>query len=142
MKDHYAELGIASDATSEQIKQAYRRKALQLHPDRNSAADAADKFRAVQEAYETLSDGNLRQAYDENRRRNLLEKRAREFATRPPAGRRPAIRLLLSATAASAACCHSDSLVAWIGRSVTWPPVTQFMVAENGATLNRTRPGF
>ncbi|HOL64533.1 MAG TPA: DnaJ domain-containing protein [Accumulibacter sp.] len=73
MKDHYAELGIASDATSEQIKQAYRRKALQLHPDRNSAADAADKFRAVQEAYDTLGDARRRQDYDDNRRRNLLD---------------------------------------------------------------------
>jgi len=73
MKDHYADLGIASDATSEQIKKAYRRKARQLQPDRNSAADAADKFRAVQEAYDTLGDARRRQDYDDNRRRNLLD---------------------------------------------------------------------
>ncbi|HMW17160.1 MAG TPA: DnaJ domain-containing protein [Accumulibacter sp.] len=73
MKDFYAELGIASDATIDQIKQAYRRKALQFHPDRNTEADAADKFRAVQEAYETLGDGQRRQDYDDNRRRNLLD---------------------------------------------------------------------
>lgn len=74
MQDHYAVLGLASDASGEEIKRAYRRKALQYHPDRNAAAEATDRFRAVQEAYETLSDGSRRQAYDENRRRNLLER--------------------------------------------------------------------
>ncbi len=73
MKDHYAVLGIASDASAEEVKRAYRRKALQFHPDRNAAAEAADRFRDVQEAYETLADASRRQAYDENRRRNLLE---------------------------------------------------------------------
>jgi curved DNA-binding protein CbpA len=56
MKDHYAILGIASDAPSEEVRSAYRRKALQFHPDRNTAPEATDKFRDVQEAYETLSD--------------------------------------------------------------------------------------
>ena len=74
MKDHYATLGIGSDAANEEGRTAYRRKALQYHPDRNAASDAADKFRDVQEAYETLSDIARRHAYDENRRRNLLEK--------------------------------------------------------------------
>ena len=74
MKDHYAVLGIASDALDDEVRQAYRRKALQFHPDRNQASDAADRFRDVQEAYETLADSSRRQAYDDNRRRNLLEK--------------------------------------------------------------------
>ncbi|WP_313953370.1 DnaJ domain-containing protein [Accumulibacter sp.] len=74
MKDYYAVLGVASDASLEEVKRAYRKKALQLHPDRNMAADAADRFRDVQEAYETLSDTTRRHDYDENRRRNLLEK--------------------------------------------------------------------
>jgi curved DNA-binding protein CbpA len=74
MKDHYAILGIASDATSDEVRSAYRRKALQFHPDRNTAPEATDQFRDVQEAYETLSDVARRYAYDENRRRNLLEK--------------------------------------------------------------------
>ncbi|WP_300454178.1 DnaJ domain-containing protein [Accumulibacter sp.] len=73
MKDHYAALGLASDATGEDVRRAYRRKALQYHPDRNAAADATDRFRDVQEAYDTLSDQQRRQAYDDNRRRNLLD---------------------------------------------------------------------
>jgi curved DNA-binding protein CbpA len=74
MKDYYAILGLASDASGEAVRTAYRRKALQLHPDRNAAPDAIDKFRDVQEAYETLADATRRHAYDENRRRNLLDK--------------------------------------------------------------------
>jgi curved DNA-binding protein CbpA len=74
MKDYYAILGIASDATSEAVRTAYRKKALQLHPDRNTAPEATDQFRDIQEAYETLSDSSRRHAYDENRRRNLLDK--------------------------------------------------------------------
>ncbi|MEF8712299.1 MAG: DnaJ domain-containing protein [Accumulibacter sp.] len=74
MKDYYAILGIASDASNDVLKTAYRRKALLLHPDRNKAPEATDLFRDVQEAYETLSDTARRQVYDENRRRNLLDK--------------------------------------------------------------------
>lgn len=73
MKDHYTALGLSSDASLADIKKAFRQKAAQYHPDRNSAADAAERFRAVQEAYEVLSDDSRRQAYDDNRRRNLLD---------------------------------------------------------------------
>jgi DnaJ-class molecular chaperone len=73
MNDHYTALGLASDASLADIKKAFRQKASQYHPDRNSAADAAARFRAVQEAYEILSDEAKRQAYDDNRRRNLLD---------------------------------------------------------------------
>ena len=74
MKDYYAVLGVASDASSEEVRQAYRKKALQFHPDRNQHSDATDKFRDIQEAWEALSDASSRHAYDENRRRNLLDK--------------------------------------------------------------------
>lgn len=73
MNDHYTALGLASDATLADIKKAFRQKAALYHPDRNSAADAAARFRAVQEAYEVLSDDARRQAYDDNRKRNLLD---------------------------------------------------------------------
>lgn len=73
MKDHYTALGLGSDATLADIKKAFRQKASLYHPDRNSAADAATRFRAVQEAYDVLSDDTKRQAYDDNRRRNLLD---------------------------------------------------------------------
>lgn len=71
--DHYSALGLASDATLADIKTAFRRQASLHHPDRNTSADAPTRFRAVQAAYEVLSDDAKRQAYDDNRRRNLLD---------------------------------------------------------------------
>ena len=73
MSEHYAALGLKSDASLADIKKAFRQKASQFHPDRNTAEDAPARFRAVQEAYEVLSDDAKRQAYDDNRRRNLLD---------------------------------------------------------------------
>lgn len=73
MRDHYAALGLDSAATLADIKKAFRQKASLHHPDRNTAADAPAQFRAVQEAYEVLSDATRRQVYDDNRRRNLLD---------------------------------------------------------------------
>ena len=73
MSEHYAALGLKSDATLADIKKAFRQKASQFHPDRNTADDAAARFREVQEAYDVLSDENKRKAYDDNRRRNLLD---------------------------------------------------------------------
>jgi DnaJ-class molecular chaperone len=73
MKDHYTALGLDSAATLTDIKKAFRQKASQYHPDRNTEADAPARFRTVQEAYEVLSDDTKRQAYDDNRRRNLLD---------------------------------------------------------------------
>jgi DnaJ-class molecular chaperone len=73
MTDHYTALGLASSATLADIKKAFRQKASQYHPDRNTDADAPARFRTVQEAYEVLSDDARRLAYDDNRRRNLLD---------------------------------------------------------------------
>ncbi|WP_309683461.1 DnaJ domain-containing protein [Polaromonas sp.] len=73
MTDHYTTLGLSSAATLAEVKTAFRQKASSLHPDKNPAADAAGRFRAVQAAYDVLSDADKRQAYDENRRRNLLD---------------------------------------------------------------------
>jgi len=73
MTDHYTALGVASSASLADIKKAFRQKASQYHPDRNPDANAPARFRAVQEAYEVLSDDARRLAYDDNRRRNLLD---------------------------------------------------------------------
>ena len=73
MTDHYTTLGLSSAATLADIKKAFRQKASFYHPDRNAADDAAARFRAVQEAYDVLADPDKRQAYDDNRRRNLLD---------------------------------------------------------------------
>ena len=71
--DHYAALGLAANASLADIKKAFRQKASFYHPDRNTAADAALRFREVQQAYDVLSDPERRQQYDDNRRRNLLD---------------------------------------------------------------------
>lgn len=73
MKDHYAALGVSSGASLADIKKAYRHYASLYHPDRNDAPEAPQRFRAVQEAYDILADATKRQAYDDNRRRNLLD---------------------------------------------------------------------
>ena len=73
MTDHYTTLSLNSAATLADIKKAFRQKASFYHPDRNAADDAAARFRAVQEAYDILSDAEKRQAYDNNRRRSLLD---------------------------------------------------------------------
>jgi DnaJ-class molecular chaperone len=61
MTDHYQTLGVAKNATPEDIKQAYRRLASQHHPDRGG--DTA-KFQELQQAYSTLSDPQKRAVYD------------------------------------------------------------------------------
>jgi DnaJ-class molecular chaperone len=73
MNDLYAALGLSSAASLADIKKAFRQKASALHPDKNTASDAPERYRAVQEAYDILSDTDKRQAYDDNRRRNLLD---------------------------------------------------------------------
>ena len=73
MTDHYTALGLNSAATLADVKKAFRQKASFYHPDRNAADDAAARFRAVQEAYDILSHAEKRQAYDDNRRRSLLD---------------------------------------------------------------------
>jgi len=73
MRDHYAKLGVAPNATPDVIKAAYRKKAAQYHPDKNPSRDAAARFREIQEAYEVLSDPERRKAYDDYRQRSLIE---------------------------------------------------------------------
>lgn len=63
MKDYYAILGIPSTATNSQVKLAYRRLALQFHPDRNKEA-RGDRFIEIGEAYHVLSDPQRRKLYD------------------------------------------------------------------------------
>ncbi|TVQ79380.1 MAG: J domain-containing protein [Bradymonadales bacterium] len=62
---YYEILGVSTQASEDDLKKAYRRLALQYHPDRNSEAEAAEKFREIQEAYSVLSDPEKRQIYDQ-----------------------------------------------------------------------------
>ena len=64
MADHYEVLGVARDASPEEIKKAYRRLARELHPDVNPGEDAAERFKLVTHAYDVLSDPDQRHRYD------------------------------------------------------------------------------
>jgi molecular chaperone DnaJ len=67
-KDFYALLGVTKDATPAEMKKTYRKLARDLHPDKNPGNKAAeDKFKAVSEAYDVLSDDKKRKEYDEGR---------------------------------------------------------------------------
>lgn len=64
-KDFYEVLGVSKSASPDEIKKAYRKLALQYHPDRNKEKDASIKFKEVTEAYEVLSDPQKKQQYDQ-----------------------------------------------------------------------------
>lgn len=64
-KDFYKILGIAKNATEDDIKKAYRKQALKYHPDKNKAPGAEEKFKEIAEAYEILSDKKRRDVYDQ-----------------------------------------------------------------------------
>tara|TARA_R110002020_G_scaffold475834_1_gene712947 strand:- start:310370 stop:311467 length:1098 start_codon:yes stop_codon:yes gene_type:complete len=64
LADHYEALGVAREATPEEIKKAYRKLARELHPDVNPSADASERFKTVTHAYDVLSDPQQRQQYD------------------------------------------------------------------------------
>jgi molecular chaperone DnaJ len=63
-RDYYEVLGVQKNASKDEIKDAYRKLAMQYHPDRNKASDAEDKFKEISEAYAVLSDDQKRQQYN------------------------------------------------------------------------------
>ncbi|MBK6424359.1 MAG: molecular chaperone DnaJ [Gemmatimonadetes bacterium] len=64
MSEYYDLLGIAKDASEADIKKAYRKQAMELHPDRNPSPDAEERFKELTEAYEVLKDPDKRARYD------------------------------------------------------------------------------
>jgi DnaJ-class molecular chaperone len=66
LKDYYQILDVSRDASAEDIKKAFRRLAMQCHPDLNpeNTHEAGEKFKEINEAYEVLGDGERRWQYD------------------------------------------------------------------------------
>ncbi|MDP6130018.1 MAG: molecular chaperone DnaJ [Dehalococcoidia bacterium] len=62
--DYYEVLGVPKSGSEEDIRKAFRKKAMEFHPDRNKSPDAEDKFKEINEAYQVLSNGNKRAQYD------------------------------------------------------------------------------
>jgi len=66
-RDYYEVLGVAKTATADEIKKAYRKLAIQYHPDKNPGnKEAEEKFKEATEAYEVLIDDKKRSVYDQH----------------------------------------------------------------------------
>jgi len=77
-KDYYEVLGVQKGATKDQIKDAYRKLALQFHPDRNKAPEAEARFKEISEAYAVLSDDEKRRQYDAYGRQGVYQRYSQE----------------------------------------------------------------
>jgi len=84
VQDYYARLGVARNATPDDIKRAWREQAKRLHPDHNHGSDGA-AFKLAAEAWEVLSDADHRSRYD----RELIAEEARRRPAPAPSPARP-----------------------------------------------------
>src|SRR3972149_10409835 len=64
-RDYYDILSVSKSSSLDEIKKAYRKLALEWHPDRNKAAGANEKFKEINEAYAVLSDPKKKETYDQ-----------------------------------------------------------------------------
>jgi len=83
MKDYYYILGISKNASSEEIKKAYRKLSLKFHPDKNEGDSFfVERFKDIREAYETLSDFSKKAIYDANLQAHLNGNNTYDFERR------------------------------------------------------------
>ena len=77
-RDFYEVLGVKKDANKDDIKAAYRKMALQFHPDRNKSPEAEEKFKEISEAYAVLSDDEKRKQYDAYGKEGVYQRYSQE----------------------------------------------------------------
>ncbi len=77
-KDYYEVLGVTKGATKEQTKNAYRKLAMQFHPDRNKSPEAEGRFKEISEAYAVISDDEKRRQYDSYGREGVYQRYSQE----------------------------------------------------------------
>ncbi|HYC12385.1 MAG TPA: molecular chaperone DnaJ [Nitrososphaerales archaeon] len=77
-RDYYDVLGVPKGATKEQVKDTYRKLALQYHPDRNKSPEAEEKFKEITEAYAVLSDDEKRSQYDAYGKEGVYQRYSQE----------------------------------------------------------------
>jgi DnaJ-class molecular chaperone len=102
-KTYYDILGLRASATHDEIKRAYRKKAMESHPDVNPAPGAADAFLQVNEAYAILSDTQKRQVYNQKLRDQVAQAAGNAYAQNSQAARDEAYRQWVQQARAQAA---------------------------------------
>jgi curved DNA-binding protein len=119
-RDYYAIMGVARDATQDEIKRTYRKLARKYHPDVSKEPDAETRFKEVGEAYEVLKDPEKRAAYDQLGRQ---WKSGQEF--RPPPDWDAGFEFRGGGYTAGDAGIHSDFFEELFGRGFAGPGGTQ-----------------
>jgi molecular chaperone DnaJ len=76
-EDYYEILGVSREASQEEIKTAFKKKAKKYHPDQSEAENAEEKFKVISEAYEVLSDEEMRQRYDRHGKEGVDQAQSR-----------------------------------------------------------------
>ena len=140
-QDYYETLGVARDASQDQIKRAYRALARRYHPDVNKEPEAEQKFKQINEAYDVLGDAEKRQRYD---RLGANWKSGQEF-TPPPSWQD--VRVEFGGSRSRAGSQFSDFFETLFGQSIgrggrgakTIDPFEQFF-GTNGALDGRAHP--
>ncbi len=135
IKDYYAILGITPNATPEEVRIAFRNMARIYHPDRNSAPDAEERFKDINDAYERLADPQKRQAYDEllnvaaNTEAAAAPSPSSAAETPPPTAPPP------TASTTPPQAYATSTTTSAVGRGSIYPPTWAILLIMLGAVI-------